>query len=247
MAKALRTWVEDEVAPLAGKSTAWLAQFHFFRDPHRPRFVDPTHFFSPADGVIVYQRVVEPDEPLVEIKGGAYTLRQALRAPRYPHRSLVIGVFMTFYDVHVNRVPYPGSLSYRRLDALDTRNRPMLDVENDLLELLRVDLSRTDYLRRNQRVVNRVVSPRLRLPYYVLQVADHAVDCILPFDLAQNVPRRQGDRFSQIRYGSQVDLVIPLSPGLELEPVQRVTDHVQAGIDPLVRVHGLDPTTRRSA
>ncbi|GAA1288530.1 phosphatidylserine decarboxylase [Saccharothrix xinjiangensis] len=240
MAKPLDEWVKDDVSPLADRSTAWLSQFHFFRDPHRPRFVDPARFFSPADGVIVYQRVVEPDEPLVEIKGGAYTVRQALRAPGYRHRSLVIGIFMTYYDVHVNRIPYAGRLSYRRLEALDTYNRPMLDVENDILDLLRVDLSGAEYLHRNQRVVNRVLSARLRQPYYLLQVADHAVDCVLPFELTQNVPRAQGARFSQIRYGSQVDLVIPLSPHLEFEPLRDVTDHVEAAVDPLVRVHGLD-------
>ena len=48
-------------------------------------------------------------ELLIEVKGKNYSLKEAVRDPEYPSgMSLVIGIFMTFYDVHVNRIPYPG-------------------------------------------------------------------------------------------------------------------------------------------
>jgi len=68
--------------------------------------------------------VVKPEEPIVKIKGKAYTLRDAMRDPEYKEPSLVIGIFMTFFDVHVNRIPYPGQLSYKELDPIDTYFRP---------------------------------------------------------------------------------------------------------------------------
>ena len=43
--------------------------------------------------------------------------------------------------------------------------------------------------------------------------------------------------FSQIRFGSQVDLIIPISPHMRLETLVPDTYHVEAGIDPLVRIH----------
>jgi phosphatidylserine decarboxylase len=43
-------------------------------------------------------------------------------------------------------------------------------------------------------------------------------------------------RFSQVRYGSQVDLIIPLSSKFEFTPIQQTGHHIEAGIDPLVRV-----------
>jgi phosphatidylserine decarboxylase len=46
----------------------------------------------------------------------------------------------------------------------------------------------------------------------------------------------QGQRFSQVRYGSQVDLIVPLSPRFDFEPVQETGDHVEAGIDPVICV-----------
>jgi len=39
-----------------------------------------------------------------------------------------------------------------------------------------------------------------------------------------------------IRYGSQVDLIVPLSSRLDLTPLQNTGDHVEAGIDPLIKV-----------
>jgi phosphatidylserine decarboxylase len=92
------------------------------------------------------------------------------------------------------------------------------------------------YLHHNQRVVNRIYSAPLGMSYFVLQIADYDVDCITPFQLKQGQPVEQGDRFSQIRYGSQVDLIVPLSPRHEFEFVQTVESHVEGGIDPLVRI-----------
>jgi phosphatidylserine decarboxylase len=205
LAKQLDTWISEDVAPVKDKPLSWLSSQHFFRDPVRASYSNPNYFFSPADGVVLYQEEVGPSDSIVDIKGKPYSLRQALRDPRYDQPSLVIGIFMTFFDVHVNRVPYPGRLSYRQLDPIDTLNHPMLEVEEHILEDLRVAPSRAEYLRHNQRMVNRIEPPASAIPYYILQIADYDVDSITPFELKQNQPCLQGQRFSQIRYGSQVD------------------------------------------
>ena len=236
MAKKLQDWLEMDVEPLQDKSVAWLSQFHFFRDPIRPTYSDLSYFFSPADGIILYQRQVRPDEAIVEIKGKAYSLRDALREPRFNQECLVIGIFMTFFDVHVNRVPYPGQLSYKELDPIDTYNHPMLDVEKHILHELRIPTETLEYLHHNQRMVNRIYSSELGGAYYVLQIADYDVDCVTPFDLKQNQAAAQGERFSMIRYGSQVDLIVPLSSRFDFEILQNTGDHVEAGIDPLIKL-----------
>jgi phosphatidylserine decarboxylase len=236
LSKKIEEWVESDVTPFRDKSVAWLSEAHFFRDPSRPLYSDLRYFFAPADGIILYQREVEPDECIVDIKGKSYSLRDALRDPSYSRRSLVIGIFMTFFDVHVNRVPYPGRIYYREVEPIDTFNHPMLDVERQILDDLRVSTDSLGYLRHNQRVVNRVDSSQLGDSYYVLQIADYDVDCVLPYSMKQGQPYLQGERFSQIRYGSQVDLVIPLQPHLELLTLQSTGCHVEGGLDPLVEV-----------
>jgi phosphatidylserine decarboxylase len=234
MAKTVQQWVETEVRPALERPQTWLCQNYFFRDPGRPETSDPGFFLSPADGILLYQKVVDPDECVLDIKGMTYSARDALRDPSYDRRSVVIGIFMTFYDVHVNRIPYPGRLSYRMVEAIDSLNRPMLDMEKALLEQLRVSPETAGYLRHNQRMVNRIDAPALGLSYFVLQIADYDVNSIMPFELRQNRPVHQGRRFSQIRYGSQVDLIVPLSDRCDFEFVQPTGVHVEAGIDPLL-------------
>ena len=236
MARTLQDWVEGEVRPLRQRSLTWLSHEHFFRDPFRPTYADTTHFYSPADGVILYEQTVEPDDCIVGIKGRNYSLRDALRDPDYDSPSLVVGIFLTFFDVHVNRIPFPGRLSYRDLDPIDTHNHPLLDVEKGLLEELKVDLGSASYLHHNQRVLNRVDAADLGQSYYILQIADYDVDSIIPFETKQNQPCHQGERFSQIRFGSQVDLIVPLSERYDFLPTQPLTTHVEAGIDPVIRI-----------
>src|SRR5437773_877414 len=116
MAKKIQDWLETDVRPFREKPISWVSQFHFFRDPMRPTYSDLSYFFSPADGIIIYQKEVHPDEAIVKIKGKAYSLQDALRDRDFKPECLVIGIFMIFFDVHVNRVPYPGQLSYKELD-----------------------------------------------------------------------------------------------------------------------------------
>ena len=236
MAKSLKDWVETDVVTVKDKPLKWLSEEHFFRDPSRPMFSDNEYFFSPADGIIIYQREVHPADSIVDIKGKAYSLRSAMQDDAFDQPCLVIGVFMTMYDVHINRLPYAGLLSYRQLDAISTFNRPMLDIEHSLVDDLTIDHGKAEYLHTNQRMVNRVYAPDLRQYYYVLQIADYDVDCITPFQLNQNAVVAQNQRFSQIRFGSQVDLIVPLAERYHWEPVQEMGAHVEGGIDTLIKI-----------
>jgi phosphatidylserine decarboxylase len=237
LAKRLRDWIDTDVAEVRDKPLSWLSQHFFFRDPTRPIFSNTSYFYSPADGIVLYQKTVNPDEAIVDIKGKSYSLHDAMRDETYDKESLVIGIFMTFYDVHVNRIPYPGRLSYKELDPIDTHNYPMLDVEKNLIDDLRINTNDFEYLHNNQRVLNRVFAPDLKQHYYILQVADYDVDSITPFNLKQNQSCAQNERFSQIRYGSQVDLIVPVSDRFQFVPVIEEGLHVEAGVDTLIKVH----------
>lgn len=236
MAKTIEQWLEQDVDPVKDKSIRWLSEHYFFRDPVRPVYADLNYFYAPADGIVLYQMIVDPTESIIDIKGKDYSLQDAMRSPRYDRRSIVIGIFMTFYDVHVNRIPYAGRLSYHELPPIDSYNYPMLSVEKALVRQFRVDTREAHYLHNNQRVLNRVYSSVLRDWYFLLQVADYDVDSITPFELKQNRPCVQNQRFSQIRYGSQVDLIVPLSDEHDFEFLHDVGVHVEAGVDTLLRL-----------
>ena len=241
MSKSIQQWIDEDVRPVQDKPLKWLSDYHFFRDPSRPTYSDLSYFFAPADGIILYQKIVGPSDAIVDLKGKSYSLQDALRDPGYDKPSLVIGTFMTFFDVHINRIPFPGRLTYKMLEPIESYNRPMLDVEETILEDLRISPEECTYLHVNQRMVNRVNSVELGQSYYILQIADYDVDCVIPFELKQNQPFDQGERFSQIRYGSQVDLIIPLSPRFQFTPTQPEGAHVEGGVDTLVAIRPHSP------
>jgi phosphatidylserine decarboxylase len=236
MAKSLKNWIETEVAKVRNKPLSWLSQYYFFRDPIRPIYSDTSFFFAPCDGIVLYQKRVAADECILDIKGKPYSLQEAMRDETYCKESLVIGIFMTFYDVHINRIPYSGRLSYREIEPLDSHNYPMLDVEKGLIDDICVNTWNADYLHNNQRILNRVYAADLKQCYYILQVADYDVDSITPFELKQNQPFAQNQRFSQIRFGSQVDLIVPISERFDFVPVLKEGVHVEGGIDTLIKI-----------
>ncbi|MBN1256400.1 MAG: phosphatidylserine decarboxylase family protein [Planctomycetes bacterium] len=78
---------------------------YFFRDPERIPPENPLAVLSPADGVITH--IEERDEPDF-IQG----------------RALMIGIFLSVFDVHLNRAPFPGTvrfIKYKEGSFLDAR------------------------------------------------------------------------------------------------------------------------------
>lgn len=234
MAEKLEDWLNGEVKTLSKLPVGELSNTFFFRDPVRPTYIDNEHFYSPADGTILYQKVVKPDEPVVEIKGVNYTLQDVMQDDEFNQPSLVIGVFMSFYDVHINRIPYGGILTYERIDPIVSTNVPMLATEKDILNKV-INPNNMEYLKHNERMYNKIYVPSLNYTYYVVQIADEDVNVIAPYK-QQHDPVCQNERFSQIRWGSQADLVLPLDDRFNFELCVPDTYHVNAGLDKLVKI-----------
>jgi phosphatidylserine decarboxylase len=235
MSEKLKTWVKKVLPLLDTKSVKELSTEFFFRDPVRPTYIDNEHFYSPADGIILYQKVVQPEENIVEIKGLNYTIKDVLGDKYFNKPSLVIGVFMTFLDPHINRIPYGGLLQFKNLEPIESTNKPMLAVEKDILNKV-INHNNMDYLKYNERMWNKIYIPSLDYTYYVVQIADEDVNVIVPFTTEQNEMFTQNERFSLIRWGSQTELILPLDDRFEFSLCQDTTYHVEAGLDKLVKI-----------
>ena len=237
MAKSMEEWLDTDVAELEKLPVDELGSVFFFRDPMRPNYIDHEHFYSPADGTILYQKYIEdPNAPVVEVKGKKYTLKDVMGDKDYDQPSLVVGIFMSFYDVHINRIPYGGHITWKPLDSIESMNKPMLALEKDILNAAINPKHMIDYLKNNERMFNKIYSPRLDYTYYLIQIADEDVDVIAHFIHDQNSLVSQNDRFSLIRWGSQVDLVLPLDKRYNFELIHPNTTHVEAGVDKLVKL-----------
>ena len=235
MAQKLEDWLNGEVAELSKLPIGELSNTFFFRDPLRPTYIDNEHFYSPADGTILYQKFVLPGEQVLEIKGIDYTLQDVMGDKNYNNPSLVIGIFMSFYDVHINRIPYSGTIKYNRLEPIESTNKPMLAVEKDILNKV-INPNNMGYLKYNERVLNTIYNSSLNYTYHIVQIADEDVNVIAPFK-QQGDLCTQNERFSLIRWGSQVDLVLPLDKRFTFELLLKETMHVNAGIDKLIKIN----------
>jgi phosphatidylserine decarboxylase len=195
------------VAVLAlATATAFLA-YRFYRDPERLPPAERGAIVSPADGEVLYVRVCEHGTlPVATKHGRDYRLEELTRTPLRAQRAVVVGIGMSFLDVHVNRAPIAGRVTLRRHfpGAFASLRRPEAAIENERAT---------------------TVIERDGLEIAVVQIASRLVRQIVGFvDEGDRVTA--GERIGVIRLGSQVDLVLPADA---VDVLVQPGDRVSAG------------------
>ncbi|NNG46392.1 MAG: phosphatidylserine decarboxylase family protein [Deltaproteobacteria bacterium] len=185
-AALLLVWPRTIPATLFG---VFLAVFvgWFFRNPDRSPPSLPGAVISPADGKIVYAGDNPP---------GRYFEEPGKR----------VSVFMSLFDVHVNRAPVSGkvvSVQYHpgKFLAANVEKASLANEQNGVL-LETPDGHRVAYVQIAGFVARRVVC-----------------------DLVPGDTVRVGQRVGLIRFGSRVDILLPSSASLNV----RAGDRVRAG------------------
>lgn len=165
---------------------------YFFRDPERTVPKDETLIVSPADG-----KVVAVDEVVEE----TFTSKKMKR----------VGVFLSVFDVHVNRAPSAGRVAgmrYQPGQFLDARN-PEADIHNEAMIWL---LDTADG------------------PIVVRQIAGLIARRIVAWK-GEGDELERGERIGMIRFGSRTDVYIPA----EWEVLVKVGDRVQGATSAVAR------------
>jgi phosphatidylserine decarboxylase len=96
-----------------GAAVAYWRYIWFFRDPIRTPPTEPG-ILSPADGTIVYVRRLEAGEEVVTIKQGVRARVNDILREDFDQPKLVVGIFMSPFDVHYNRAPVSGKIGFIR-------------------------------------------------------------------------------------------------------------------------------------
>jgi phosphatidylserine decarboxylase len=205
----------------------------FFRDPPRTPPAEQG-ILSPADGTVVYVRRVGPNEDVVVIKQGLRaTVRDILRED-LAGTKLVIGIFMSPFDVHYNRAPLDASIGFIRRHPAEGENLHMGAMHWRTLLNLEPHYKDSVHIVQNERTVT-YFSGEYRgepLSCYVVQIGARTVNGIDSyFRAGERVAR--GQTFGMIRVGSQVDLIVPWRPGLEARVL--AGQRVRAGETILIR------------
>lgn len=157
---------------------------YFFRDPDRVTPDREKAVISPADGRVVFARVVDAN-------------------PYVDGPCLKIGIFMSIFNVHVNRIPYSGVVKEIRYypgrfysadkDAASTQN------EQNALVLTTPE----------QQAIGMV------------QVAGLVARRIICWAREED-PVTVGQRFGMICFGSRVDLYLPADTRLDVKMGDKV-------------------------
>ncbi|MDY0042754.1 MAG: phosphatidylserine decarboxylase family protein [Desulforhabdus sp.] len=169
---------------------AWLFLFvtllvgHFFRDPQRVIPTGESDVVAPADGRIV---------SIENVRGNRF-----INGP-----CVKISIFLSVFDVHVNRIPYSGvvqGIQYQK-GKYRAANLPRAGSENEQSWLwIRTD-SEVDLV--------------------VVQVAGLIARRIVCWPtLGDRVVR--GERYGMIRFGSRTDLYVPADSDLAVSKGDRV-------------------------
>jgi phosphatidylserine decarboxylase len=206
--------------------------FWFFRNPSRSAPPGET-LLSPADGKVVYVRMVQPNEPVITIKKGQEARIVDILKEDDASPKVIVGVFMSPFNVHYNRAPLSGRVESVTHYPAQPRNLYMRAMHWRSL-LNRLPLYRDSlHIIQNERMVTRIngLFKGAPLATYIIQIAAKSVrgiDVFIPE--GGNVER--GAVFGMIRIGSQVDLVVPWKPNMEIKV--RPGDRVRAGESELI-------------
>ena len=239
MAMSLNKWTDSikDLLDFADANPEKMFSEKFLRDPFRTSYINKSYFYSPADGIILYQKILKPDEKLAEVKGINYNLMDMMEDQTFDKTCLVIGIFMSYACCHINRIPLGGYLSYRLLSPTATYNRPMIFVEKSIFKNRIKDAYKNmNYIKTNARMLNTIYNPVYDLKYYITQIGDEEVNLITPFTPEQNLWFNQNERFSMIRWGSQVELIIPIDNRYKYTTLIPNLFHVCACEDRLVKI-----------
>ena len=175
VADLLLWWWEDWLGWVVLFAVLWCV--FFFRDPPRATPTRPGLVVSPADG-------------LVEAIGSHMPPTELGMAPEPLTR---ISIFMSVFDVHVNRVPTDG-------EVIATSYRPG--------KFFNASLDKASEFNERQSVRLRTPDGRELAFVQIAGLVARRIRC----DLQQGQQVRAGERFGIIRFGSRLDVYLP--PGV---------------------------------
>ncbi len=163
-----------------------LFSIYFFRDPLRTPQADPLVVVSPCDGkVIEVERTMEQEF----IQGEA----------------MKISIFMSVFNVHVNYVPYAGTVEFMRYHRgkYYRADLPEASTHNvNILTGLETEHGKIAFKQATGMVARRLVN-HLRLGDTV----------------------KTGQKFGIIKFGSRMEVYLPLNVNVKV----KIGDHVRAG------------------
>ena len=196
----------------------------FWRKPPR---VPPEQegLLAAADGTVVYVKKLTEGDDVISVKRGLAARLVDITREEVGLPKLLIGVFMSPFDVHYNRAPLAGTVEFVRHHSGGGRNLHMAAMHWRVLTRRDPYYEGSGHIVQNERTVTKINGTLKGLPLscYVVQIAAKTVAGIDSYVRGGDQVAR-GAIFGMIRVGSQVDIVVPWRDDLRVrvEPGDRV-------------------------
>ena len=206
---------------LIGAISSLLLLWRFYRDPERVPPADEKVILSPADGQIKYIKIIEEGQiPFSEKKGRTFSLVDFVKADVLPKGGYLIGISMTYLDVHVNRAPISGRVSLLK------------HIKGDF-----ISLKKKEAVVQNER--NLIIIDNEQFKLGIVQIASRLVRKIIPY-IKEGQEIQKGTRIGVIRFGSQVDVILSDLPSIRINV--NPGEKVKAGLSIIATVEEPDKT-----
>jgi phosphatidylserine decarboxylase len=167
-----------------------LTMIRFWRTPRRRVSAGPGQVVSPADGNIIYIKELINGECPVSVKLHRFSrLEELVKTPLLNGQGLHIGINMTPFDVHKNCAPISGKI------ILNKHFRGKF-------------LSLKDYRSQTENERNTYIIKNDELEVGIVQIASRLVRRIDSY-VSTGDEVSQGEWIGMIRFGSQVDIILP--------------------------------------
>lgn len=201
--------------------------FWFFRNPLR-NIPKGENIVSPADGTVVYAERVPPDKPIISVKARKPIHVSDIFRKDLHEKKIVIGIFMSPFDVHYNRAPVSGQVAFVRHYPARLKNHHMTSMHWRSLTKHFPIYKNSLHIVDNERTITRISGHFKTEPIacYVVQIAGGSVSGIDSY-IHENDPVEKGKIFGMIRIGSQVDVIITCSNRMNV--TVRPGERVRAG------------------
>ena len=199
----------------------------FWRNP--PRVTPPGEgIVAAADGTVVYVKRIASAEDVISIKQGLSARLSDIVHDDVALPKLLIGVFMSPFDVHYNRAPLSGSVEFVRHHPGHGANAHMGPMHWNVLTGSEPLYEGSIHIVQNERTITKINGTRNgeAISCYVVQIAAKTVSGIDSYVKRGDAIER-GRIFGMIRIGSQVDIVVPWREGMTVRV--RPGDRVRAG------------------
>lgn len=161
------------------------------------------------------ERTIPPDEDLILSAGdGKVVDIKEVFEDRYFHgQARKISIFLSVFDVHINRIPISGKVGYfeYKPGKFVQAFKPIASTENEQT-IIGIENEKTKVIvKQIAGIIARRIVCHIREGYSV----------------------KRGARFGMIKFGSRVDLIIPL----DAEVLVKLGDKVKGGETAIAKIH----------